>query len=274
MQKKTPDLGAVPRRSFGEAWTQFWFTPADPTMLCVIRLLCGAVTFYTFFAYTLDLQELLGEHAWLDLEARRSFDREMPMRRANIDWDRIIPYVPAPPPRTEMEKGYYDAYVAKWKVPPPAPYPQTVAEAASYEEYKARWGQDPRVVSSKGQTVWSIWFHVTDPDAMMAVQVVTLLVSFLFLIGFCTRLTGALTWLAALSCIHRAPLSLFGADTMVAVVLLYLNLGPCGAVLSVDRWLARWWARKREQGTGNREQGSTPKSVPSAPLPVPSVSAN
>src|SRR5205807_2580960 len=83
------------------------------------------------------------------------------------------------------------------------------------------------------QSVWSIWFHVTDPDAMMAVQVVTVLVSFLFLIGFCTRLTGVLTWLAALSYCHRAPASLFGADTMVAMLLLYLNLGPCGAVLSV-----------------------------------------
>jgi hypothetical protein len=263
----------APRRSFGAAWNAFWFKPADPTPLGVIRILCGAVAFYSFLAYTLDLQALLGEHAWLDLEARRILIRESPT--PHLDWPRYykeynltLPYEPVGPPQTKRERDYLREYVAKWGVPPPAPYPKSFPEGAYYEEYKARWGADPRSVYSMGESSWSIWFHVTDPDAMMAIQVVTVLVSFLFLIGFCTRLTGALTWLAALSYMHRTPTSLFGADTMIAVMLLYLNLGPCSAVLSVDRWLSRWWSKRREQGSAPAADAAA-LSPPSA-----SVSAN
>ncbi len=255
--------GAAPCRSPGEAWNRFWFAPADPTVLSVLRILCGAVTFYTFLAYTFDLQALLGKHAWLDLQGRQILAREMPVPDGSLSWPQyypeyrlFLPYEPAPPPKNEVEQDYLRRYIAKWGVPPPAPYPKTFAEAAFYEEYKARWGVDPRSIGGMGQSVWSIWFHVTDPGAMVAVQTVTLVISFLFLIGFCTRLTGALTWLAALSYIHRAPAALFGADTMMAVVLLYLIIGPSGAVLSVDRWLARWWARRKNRGSRIEDRGS------------------
>ncbi|HEV3444597.1 MAG TPA: HTTM domain-containing protein, partial [Gemmataceae bacterium] len=34
-------------------------------------------------------------------------------------------------------------------------------------------------------------------------------------------------------------------DTMMTILLLYLMIGPSGAALSADRWLARWWAQAR-----------------------------
>ncbi len=71
------------------------------------------------------------------------------------------------------------------------------------------------------------------------------LMAFLFMIGFCTRVTSALTWMASLWYIHRSPVVLFGVDTMQMIMLLYLMIGPSGAALSVDRLIARWWSRNK-----------------------------
>ncbi len=37
-------------------WNRFWFTPADPTTLCVIRVFAGAMLLYTHAAWSVDLQ--------------------------------------------------------------------------------------------------------------------------------------------------------------------------------------------------------------------------
>ena len=68
--------------------------------------------------------------------------------------------------------------------------------------------------------------------------------SFLFMIGCGTRITGVLTWFAFLSYTQRAIASIFGADTMMAVLLLYLIIGPSGAALSFDRWFGCWRAKR------------------------------
>jgi len=47
---------------------------------------------------------------------------------------------------------------------------------------------------------------------------------FLFTLGFCTRVTSVLTWLGMLSYTQRAPTSLFGMDTIMNVLVLYLTL--------------------------------------------------
>jgi hypothetical protein len=264
------------------AWNRFWFTPADPTVLGLIRICCGLITFYTFLAYTFDLQELLGEHAWLDLATRQQQYRVGPvLGPVTTDWLGVqrLPRPTDPGPA----QSYWDSYVKKWNAPPPAPWPKDVEDAARMEEYHAVWGQDPRAISGMGHPLWSIWFHVTDPGAMMAVQVGCLIVSFLFLIGFCTRVTSALTWFAGLCYIHRASATVFGVDTMMTILLLYLMIGPSGAALSVDRLLARWWARVRPRvvarwrafwGRGPGSSAAAPAAAAASPTPVPSVSAN
>jgi hypothetical protein len=89
---------------------------------------------------------------------------------------------------------------------------------------------------------------------------------FLFTIGFCTRITSVLTWLGMLSYTQRAPTSLFGMDTIMNVVVLYLMIGPTGAALSVDRLIARYWA------TYQALRNHLP--APKFSGPAPQVSAN
>ncbi len=88
-----------------------------------------------------------------------------------------------------------------------------------------------------GQTIWSIYFHVTDPTWIRIIHGGILLVMFLFTIGYATDITSVLTWIGSLMYIHRLPGMLFGLDTMTNLALLYLMISPCGAALSVDRWL-------------------------------------
>jgi hypothetical protein len=160
------------------------------------------------------------------------------------------------------------------------------------DRYQQEYSVDPRMVFVKGTTVFSIWFHVTDPTWMIVVQSVFLLATFCFLIGFATRISAPITWFSQLCYIHRAPTALFGVDTMSNIVLIYCMIGPSGAALSVDRLIAHWWrchhvavlARWRRFANGIRGLVRLPlkpvpdvslavKSVPYV-LPAPSVSAN
>src|SRR5678815_2904903 len=59
-------------------WERFWFTPGDPTTLCLIRLCCGLVTLYTISVYSFDLQEFFGPNGWYDLKFRMELVRDRP----------------------------------------------------------------------------------------------------------------------------------------------------------------------------------------------------
>ncbi|MDB5386435.1 MAG: hypothetical protein JWM11_2081 [Planctomycetaceae bacterium] len=47
-------------------WNRFWFTPADPATLGLLRILAGAMIFYTHLVWTLDLAAFFGPQSWLD----------------------------------------------------------------------------------------------------------------------------------------------------------------------------------------------------------------
>ena len=239
----------------GGSWNRFWFTPADPTVLAVIRIITGVITLYTLIAYCFDLQEFVGANAWVDLKLRQEQYHDSPVVDVPFDWLGTNYRDPSTP----QEKAYFRDYFLRWNEKPPLPYPTTAEQAKAYEDYHVRWGVDPRNVLTKGQPVWSIWFHVTDPFWMNVVQAGFVVCALLFAIGLATRISSVLTWFAVLSFIHRDPSSLFGADTMMAVLLLYLMIGPSGAALSVDRLVQCWRARRR--------------GLP-VPAPRPSVSAN
>src|SRR5262245_3023471 len=98
---------------------------------------------------------------------------------------------------------------------------------------------------TQGNYFWSIFFHVTDPGAIVALHVAFLITMLLFAAGLWTRWTGAITWLAAVSYVQRASSTVFGLDTMMMITLLYLNIGPSGAALSLDRLIEDWRARRR-----------------------------
>jgi hypothetical protein len=65
-----------------------------------------------------------------------------------------------------------------------------------------------------------------------------------FVAGLWTRVSAVLTLVVFLSYYHRAPALTSITEPVVAYLLLYLCLGPCGAVISIDAW------RKRRGETG------------------------
>jgi hypothetical protein len=225
-------------RVWQQRWNWFWFNPADPTPLGVIRVFAGLFVFYIHLAYTVDLQELLGEHAWLDLQQVNEMRLHAPFGPPRPSWDMTAPWPPrAQGPQTEEEKSYFQ----KYNVFPE----QTMAQGT--------WG-------------WSIWYHVTDPTWMAIVHGIILVIMLLFAIGFCTRITSVLTWVASVSYVNRAATSFFGMDMMANILLIYLMIGPSGAAVSADRLIQRYWGTWRAL----RER----RPAPRLERPTPMISAN
>jgi hypothetical protein len=52
-------------QSVSRQWDQFWFTPADPTLLAVIRILTGLMLVYTHAVWGLALDDFFGRKSWL-----------------------------------------------------------------------------------------------------------------------------------------------------------------------------------------------------------------
>jgi hypothetical protein len=63
------------RRASVAGWNRFWFTPADPATLSLIRILAGAMLFYTHLVWTLNLADFFGPDSWVSAEAAATFHR-------------------------------------------------------------------------------------------------------------------------------------------------------------------------------------------------------
>jgi hypothetical protein len=206
-------------------------------MLGMIRICCGLVVFYVHLAYSYDLQAFFGKDAWLSLDRIDELRRDIPWVGPPLGWQ------------------------------PTAVAPQNLEKLSREDrKYIQRWGVLPSQVMTRGQPLWSIWYHVTDPGWMWVVHGFILTIMFLFTIGLCTRVTSVLTWLGMLSYVQRAPTTLFGMDTIMIVVVLYLMIGPSGSALSVDRLIAHYWATYQARRKGLL----APQVLP----PAPQVSAN
>ena len=53
-------------RDAASAWDRFWFTPAAPHTLAAIRVLGGAMLFYTHLVWSVKLEAFLGPQAFVD----------------------------------------------------------------------------------------------------------------------------------------------------------------------------------------------------------------
>src|SRR5262249_3230593 len=53
-------------RGLAGAWDAFWFTPADPTLLGLLRILTGLMLLYTHAVWGLVLRDFFGPAGWLD----------------------------------------------------------------------------------------------------------------------------------------------------------------------------------------------------------------
>jgi hypothetical protein len=74
-----------------------------------------------------------------------------------------------------------------------------------------------------------------DGTSLWAFQGVAILLAGMFTLGLGTRLTGVLTFLAFLSYVHRAPMLTGPFEAVLAMLLGYLPIGPCGRCWSLDQ---------------------------------------
>jgi hypothetical protein len=358
----------APSRTLWQQWTDFWFTPRNPTTLGFIRIMTGLLVLYAYLAYSLDLQAFFGKYGWWGTQYIERERKEFPWQVGSFwDWNEdtsqaALPEYPhrhvavvefmrtvgdRPKPERDRalrfvnrlaELGDQPSQVAveylltlgtvdriwdtslhflveeKWpdedrsvrRYPPPQwtgrdatdqliwkkdgpdgraavadeiksfrdvlpkdpdkrtyvlnhlkdldqPHrrafasflntlPEDKAERDKLIDFLDYWNMDPRRSYRSGHAIFSHWFHVTDPTQMAVVHGVVLVIIFLFTIGFCTRVTSVLTWLATVGYIHRSQQVLFGQDTMSNILLIYLMIGNSGAALSVDRLIARYRA--------------------------------
>jgi hypothetical protein len=375
------------KRTFARRWTEFWFTPGDPTTLGFIRIVTGLLIVYIHLAYSLDLQAFFGKNGWYGAAEIERERHEYPWLVGSLspnwdtDWDTafIQPKVPEFPHRRQAvmrfirglpaasadrkravqflericqeddqtalvvlnflntfllngrsqdEKVYAaladgrqlygvaqdgsifyldnptesrgsvtlipnflrglpaedrKSAVADLRAliavlpndPTDAKYvilhivelnrfqrlaliqfitslPDNEAERKQLTDYLEYWNSDPRKLYRKGHPLVSVWFHVSDPTQMAVLHGLSLVVMVLFTVGFCTRVTAVLTWVAVVGYVHRTNQILFGMDTMMNILLVYLVIGNSGAALSVDRLIARYRAVRaslRRSGT-------------------------
>jgi hypothetical protein len=224
-------------------WNKFWFAPTDPTTLGLIRVLAGSAIFMIHFAYCFDLQELLGPDAWVNAPLATDTRQHVPVTLPPSGWE-----YPQPAEAIDNNQRSFNS------------------------DYVNRWGIHPSIISGEGNYSWSVWYHLQDPVAMRWMHGAILTIMFLFAIGFATRLTSVLSLIGALQYVHRAQANLFGMDQMVIVLLLYLSIGNSGAMLSLDRWLARrgWsWTRifgGQAEPVADHDGPSVSANLASAPL--------
>jgi hypothetical protein len=74
-------------RAVAGGWDRFWFTPAQPHALALIRILGGAMLLYTHAVWTLDLDEFVGRHSWLTAETVALINRGPDGR--NFAWSHL-----------------------------------------------------------------------------------------------------------------------------------------------------------------------------------------
>lgn len=63
-------------RTLAAGWDRFWFTPSQPHTLALIRILGGAMLFYTHAVWSLDLMSFLGPQSWLTNDVIRTLDSD------------------------------------------------------------------------------------------------------------------------------------------------------------------------------------------------------
>jgi hypothetical protein len=219
-----------------DGWNHFWFAPADPLLLGVLRIGTGLTLLWVLVVTSRILPDLYGPDGWIDARTANRLREETPFMPPLPSWD---------PPGPDDRRGI------EW-------HPE-LNQGPGVEPYARTWNMWPGYAYSRGLAQFSPYFHVKTPLALWATHGLCLLVAVLFTAGVATRVTSVLAWVVALSYIHRASSAVFGMDTMMALLLLYLAIGPCGDALSFDRW----WNNRRRVAVG----------LPPLDRPEPSVMA-
>ena len=96
---------------------------------------------------------------------------------------------------------------------------------------------------TSGRSVDLSWvsylYYFRHPSELYVVHALGGIVLLLFTVGFFTRLTAIGSLIVALAYLHRGWMLAGPVDHLLPIVIFYLCFAPCGAYLSVDRWIAR-----------------------------------
>ena len=83
---------------------------------------------------------------------------------------------------------------------------------------------------------WSYFNLLTGDSQVIAVHWLGVAIVALFTAGCFTRVTSILSLVVFLQYVHRAPFVTGQTEPVLAMLLLYLAVGPCGVYLSFDAW--------------------------------------
>jgi uncharacterized membrane protein YphA (DoxX/SURF4 family) len=218
------DLG---RASVG-GWDRFWFTPADPATLGLIRILAGAMLLYTHLIWTKDLDAFFGADPWLSVEAVQFFQEGPP---ANAD------------PAANADAAATAANDGAGQGGAPGQGGNT-AEAVLPAELLADGAAtatngDTRSTATTDNYAWSYLNHIQSRTVLWTAHVLALVIFAMLMLGLWTRVTSVLGFLITVAYANRVPGALFGLDDINGMLALYLAVGPSGAAYSLDRLIAR-----------------------------------
>jgi hypothetical protein len=96
--------------------------------------------------------------------------------------------------------------------------------------------------------------YVTSPVALWVLHGIGFVVLAAFTLGLFTRYTSIAAVVIVLSYMHRGPMLVSYVEPVLAMVLFYLCLGPCGARLSLD---SRWRRSRHPAPASNAESCSS-----------------
>lgn len=91
----------------------------------------------------------------------------------------------------------------------------------------------------RGQRGFSLLDYVGSTSGLWIVHAAAVASMAMFALGLWTRVTSILATVFFLSYVWRAPMLGGELEDILAMLMVYLCIAPCGAQLSLDRWLAR-----------------------------------
>ncbi len=112
------------------------------------------------------------------------------------------------------------------------------------------------VEGSKESLNWSVFFHATSIFWVWAFHIGFMIANLFMALGLFSKTSSILSWLGALSYVHRAPSALFGMDSMIVILLFYMMLAPCGELYSLDHYFCK--LRRKKKGDPNWNEPPQP----------------
>ena len=158
---------ALPTSWLGEwlaAWNAFWFTPADPLPLALVRIAAGALLAWSSMVWLLDADAFFGVDGW------------------------------------QSPENVWRMNDQPWQ--------------------------------------WSWYFLAGSSGVVRLLTAITLAAAVMLTLGIATPLAAGISLLGFISAVNRSPLNVFGFDDVLGMLLVAVAVGPAGAALSIDRWLA------------------------------------